>query len=368
MVSDHESLGLAADISKVLANGLPQLRVRLSPQLQQEAQRQNITDPADIIDKVRIASQQTSLVDTKPTAAWWDPVTLETALARLVYGSNMIESAGSTLVITTQLCRAVFRDQVSEINIDIEETDPTYQEHLAHLHATNRPADHQNVVASRREIVQHAQALAHMINHIVLAKKPWSEQLILDTHRILHAGLDDDVEAGKYRPYEVAVKYEKPGQKHKQKPSLCMRARAVPGYMREMVSHLNHDVGEGGSSVATPIDPYTLAARYHHQFVNIHPFGDGNGRMSRIILNSLLLRYAGHISEIGLDVEEREEYIGIATRASRVFHSEDMEVDFEEHTGHRELATFILAKSKRSLERMWHWVAGKEEGNGEGSK
>ncbi|KAK4035350.1 Filamentation induced by cAMP/death on curing-related protein [Parachaetomium inaequale] len=359
MIADHESLGLAANISKAIANALPQLRIRLSPELREEAYRQHFAaDPPDIIDRIRITAQNSRCAITEPIEeAWWDPESLEAALASVVYGSNMIESAGSTLAITTQLCRAVFRGRTSDISIAIDETDPAYEEDLAHLRATNRPANHQHVVASRREIVQHAQALAYMVNHIVIATKPWSEQLILDIHRILHDGLDDDVEAGTYRTYEVAVKYEKPGQKEKQKLSLCMRARAVPG-----------NTPTEDDPVAICIDPYTLAARYHHQFVNIHPFGDGNGRMSRIILNSLLLRYAGHISEIGLDVEEREEYIGIATRASRVFHSEDMEVEFEEHTGHRELARFILVKSKRGLERMWHWAAGKGEEDGEGSK
>lgn len=206
--------------------------------------------------------------------------------------------------------------------------------------------------------MQHAQALNYLIDHIVLNKEPWSEDLILETHRILHQGLDDEVESGKYRTYEVAVKYEKPGQKSK--ASQCMRARAIPGYMKDMVDHLNRDIAQGEESGS--LDPYTLAARYHHQFVNIHPFGDGNGRMSRIILNCLLLRYAGHISEIGLDPEERDDYIAIATRASRAFHSEDMEVEFDQHTGHRELAKFILSKSKRNLERLWNWAAGNSKG------
>jgi hypothetical protein len=82
--------------------------------------------------------------------------------------------------------------------------------------------------------------------------------------------------------------------------------------------------------------------------------------MSRIILNVLLLRYAGHVSEIGLDGEERDEYIRLATRACQVFHREDMEMDFQDHTGHLELARFVLAKSKKSVECMWSWATGRK--------
>ncbi|KAH6650447.1 fido domain-containing protein [Chaetomium tenue] len=328
--------------------------VRLAHELREEARRERfVADPANIIDKVRAGSQRSS--SAQSVEAW---EALEAALIRLVYGSNMIESAGNTLKITLKLCQAVFRGE--GISTDIEERDPEYQEQLEHLVAANRPAGRQHVIRSRQEIVQHAQALNHMIDHIVLNKEPWSEDLILETHRILHHGLDDEVESGKYREYEVAVKYEKPGQKGKS--SLCMRARAIPGYMKEMVEHLNQEIAQGEESGS--LDPYTLAARYHHQFVNIHPFGDGNGR---IILNCLLLRYAGHTSDIGLDPDERDHYIAIATRASRVFHSEDMEVDFDQHTGHRELAKFILAKSKRNLERLWNW-ASKGKGAGDEAK
>jgi fido (protein-threonine AMPylation protein) len=356
---------LASSISRVFSSGWPswesseggegaarpQFTIRLGQHLREEAERQHfVADPAEIIDKVRAGSQRNS--SAKSFEAWED---LERALARLVYGSNMIESAGNSLNITAKLCRAVFRGE--EVNIDIDERDAEYKGHLEHLLAANRPTGHEHAIRSRREIVQHAQALNHVIDHIVVKKAPWSEALILEAHRILHAGLDDEVEAGEYRSHEVAVKYEKPGQK-KQKAHQCMRAKAVPDYMKDMIQHLNDDIAE--AEKAGTLDPYTLAARYHHQFVNVHPFGDGNGRMSRIILNVLLLRYAGHVSEIGLDAEERDEYIRLATRASQVFHREDMEIDFRDHTGHLELARFILVKSKKNVERMWSWVTGRK--------
>ncbi|KAK3300708.1 uncharacterized protein B0H64DRAFT_314939, partial [Chaetomium fimeti] len=85
----------------------------------------------------------------------------------------------------------------------------------------------------------------------------------------------------------------------------------------------------------------TLVARSHHQSVNVHFFDDGNVRVARIVLDSVLLRYAGHVNETGLDQDKRDDYIVIGTRASRVFHSEDMAVELDQYTGHRELAQLI---------------------------
>ncbi|KAK4233808.1 hypothetical protein C8A03DRAFT_38456 [Achaetomium macrosporum] len=87
-----------------------------------------------------------------------------------------------------------------------------------------------------------------------------------------------------------------------------------------------------------------------------------NDRVSRIILNILLLRYAGHVSEIGLNHEERDEYIRIVTRASKLFHSEDMEVDFHNHSGHFDLASFVLDVC--SLDRRLRPTSGDEPGFG----
>jgi fido (protein-threonine AMPylation protein) len=256
---------------------------------------------------------------------------------RLVYGSNMIESAGNSFDITRKLCAPVFQGQGFLVSADIDKGAVDYAEHVRHLRSTNRPTGHSEVVQSRREIIQHAQALLYTILQVVQCRQPWSEGFILTAHRILHAGLDDHVELGAYRTHEVAVKYEKAGQKTK--AHLCMRARAVSGYMKDLVEHPNHDAAAHDETR----DPPTLAARYHHQFVNIHPFGDGNGRMSRIIVNLLLLRHAGPpcVSVFGVEEEERDAYIAIATRAARVSHAEDTEVFFDDHTGHLELAGFI---------------------------
>ena len=39
------------------------------------------------------------------------------------------------------------------------------------------------------------------------------------------------------------------------------------------------------------LHPLVLAATFHHRFVAIHPFDDGNGRMSRLLMNLLLMQY-----------------------------------------------------------------------------
>ncbi|KAK3303014.1 fido domain-containing protein [Chaetomium strumarium] len=233
---------------------------------------------------------------------------LEHCLMRLIYGSNKLESAGNGLAITARLCKAVFRGEEVPVNIEEVPSDPYYQAHQAHLRSHHRPTDHQHVIQLRREIVQHARALVFMIDHIVISKEPWSEALILDAHRILqHSGLDSGVveAGGTYRSHDCEVAKAR---------RYCVQAKAIPYCMKKMVRNLNRDIKQAEERGS--LDPYRLAARYRHQFVDIRPFGDGDGRMSRIILNTLLLRYAGHVSEVGL--EQCDEYLRLAMRASKL--------------------------------------------------
>ncbi|KAJ9156224.1 Filamentation induced by cAMP/death on curing-related protein [Pleurostoma richardsiae] len=320
--------------------------IRLADHLREEAGRMMLsTDPATIITEMREESQRGG---TAAFADVWSQ--LENSLILLVYGSNMIELAGTNLRITIKLCQDIFRGK--DVSPDLEDRDPEYQECLENLVKTHRKENRPNVIQSRREVINHAKALNFLIDRVVLDNMVLSEELILETHHILYENVDENVEAGKYRDHEVAVSYSKPGEKRKS--SICLRAKAVPRYMKEMVEHLNHDITK--AEISGELDPYTLAARYHHQFVMIHPFGDGNGRMSRIILNVLLLKYAGHVTTFGSDDEEKEEYLAVVGRCRKIFDEEDMEVDYSEQTSHVEFARSVLTKSKAGLEHMWGWA------------
>jgi len=82
-------------------------------------------------------------------------------LAHVVYGSNFIEKAGSSMDVTLDICNKVFCGE------DLAEE---AEEH---------------VPQEIREVVQHCRALSHHIHETVVAEKPLTEALILETHKIL---------------------------------------------------------------------------------------------------------------------------------------------------------------------------------------
>jgi Fic family protein len=56
------------------------------------------------------------------------------------------------------------------------------------------------------------------------------------------------------------------------------------------------------------LHPVVLAAEMHERLVNIHPFIDGNGRTSRLIMNLILLQYGFPLAIIGGDYDSRMAY------------------------------------------------------------
>ncbi|KAJ5185939.1 hypothetical protein N7491_006191 [Penicillium cf. griseofulvum] len=104
-------------------------------------------------------------------------------LAAMVYGSNMIERAGGGSRITLKLCMAIFRGE--EIPEYIGEAEEEFLGLKQYLLRNEMPANVSAVLQSRREIVQHAKAASHMISQLCVHHEDLSEEIILQTHKIL---------------------------------------------------------------------------------------------------------------------------------------------------------------------------------------
>lgn len=61
------------------------------------------------------------------------------------------------------------------------------------------------------------------------------------------------------------------------------------------------------------VHPLVLAAVFHHEFVAIHPFDDGNGRMARILMNLILLQK--NFPVIVVKKDDRNGYYGVLSQA-----------------------------------------------------
>ncbi|KAI9651719.1 MAG: hypothetical protein M1831_000502 [Alyxoria varia] len=314
--------------------------IRVSDRLRAQAGTQTAGDVEERIKAIRALSQ--GGFSARKNDAFYE--VLEEDMMMAIFGSNYLEEVGSPYDITIKLCRAVFRAQ--DVQVEIPSKDPEYAAAQQHLRDTlKKPrADGAAVSRSRKEVVQHAKAINHLISGFSIGEESLSEELIKDTHRILHDGIPTESEPGTYREHKIGAKYAT-----MKKPTVFIDHRAVGRYMGDLVRDFEAEVTEAEESKT--LDPYVLAARYCHKFINTHPFEDGNGRMSRMLMNAVLLKYAGHVVAFGESGDsDRDEYMELAIRASKKFREEDMEAG--EHTGHVELGSFVLKRSVRGLNKL----------------
>lgn len=81
----------------------------------------------------------------------------------------------------------------------------------------------------------------------------------------------------------------------------------TPGRMTDLVDWYRAE------EAAPTLPPVALAAEFHYRFVRIHPFDDGNGRMSRLLMNLILLRHGYAMTVI--KAEDRNRYLAALSEA-----------------------------------------------------
>ncbi|XXG94124.1 hypothetical protein Hte_000376 [Hypoxylon texense] len=240
------------------------------------------------------------------------------ATARAIYGSNMIEDVGLSLRSTVYACGLILAGK------DVGEDE------LQWLPPNAPEPKKMWIIPGIREVVQHAKAFQHIIYAFVAEKQDLTEDLIKETHRILTRGIPISQRDGSEVPPEEYGGIYRTVVVGAGSADFTV-PKFVPVQVKRMCDNLKEELA--AAEEKKTIDPFSIAAKYSLQFVHIHPFQDGNGRVCRMILNAILCRYAGVIVPIGEEEEEREEYMSIERRSS------------ETMGGHGEYAVFVLRRA-----------------------
>lgn len=135
------------------------------------------------------------------------------------------------------------------------------------------------------ELINHKKAYG-CVKDCIVRGLPLTENIIKDIHALLMANI---LVGGIYRSVDVYIS----GAQHTP-PS--------PNEMYRQVKNFYADLAEKSQK----LNPIELAAWTHAEFVKIHPFPDGNGRTSRLIMNYQLM--ANGLPAISIAKENRLDY------------------------------------------------------------
>ena len=134
-----------------------------------------------------------------------------------------------------------------------------------------------------REIDNIEQAM-QQVEDAVQPGEPLAEHLLRGLHATTVAGLEreGDRNPGAYRSGPVRIA---------QADHLPPEALRVPEYMGELVTFINHN--------DAPKYDLMKVALAHHRFAWVHPFGNGNGRVVRLLTYAMLIKYGFQVNGIG---------------------------------------------------------------------
>jgi len=139
------------------------------------------------------------------------------------------------------------------------------------------------------EALNHHEAIVY-VKELAQNRTQINEREILTIHNLILRGIYPE-DAGKYRKVQVMIS----GSQH-QPPSPFRVKEEMEQFMSWFSSH------------KLSLHPVLLAAEVHERLVTIHPFVDGNGRTSRLMMNLILLQNGYVIANLKGDNASRMSY------------------------------------------------------------
>jgi Fic family protein len=161
-----------------------------------------------------------------------------------------------------------------------------------------------------KEMEGHAQVLKQM-EKIVHQDVRLTESLIKEFHAMI---LVPDYDNSKEKDVEINPGHWKTKPNYLLTPTgeklEFLAPEEVPAAMNELINwannHLHQNTLNRHNKKKYQLHPLKVACGFHKRFIDIHPFGNGNGRMARILMN-LILMQQGYMPAI-VYLEQRQAY------------------------------------------------------------
>jgi len=146
------------------------------------------------------------------------------------------------------------------------------------------------------EAINHKEAIDY-IKELAQSKSALTEHDLKQIHAIVLKSIDKE-NAGAYRNVPVMISGS---------PFVPPQPYLLSKLMEEYFIFYNEN--------KDTLHPVVLAAEMHERLVTIHPFIDGNGRTSRLVMNLILLQHGYPIANIKGDAESRKRYYAALEKA-----------------------------------------------------
>ena len=157
------------------------------------------------------------------------------------------------------------------------------------------------------EAINHAEAISY-IKDIAKQDIEISERTIKEIHALILHGIDRE-NAGRYRTVPVMIS----GSTH-----IPPQPYLIEKQMEDFILRFKQMEAE-------KVHPVLIAAYLHDELVRIHPFIDGNGRTSRLLMNLYLLRHGYVIITLKGSNDAKVNYY----KALEMSHTEQLPEDFQ---------------------------------------